>query len=422
MKILLISYACDPEQGSEAGVGWRVLRLLAKNHHVSVVTHNQEAENISRAQKEGKISSQVEFVFEGQPFRWHPNRMVARWQSWLEYAKWLRRASQRVAEICAEKPIDLVHHLTITTWRLPPVKVPAGIPLVWGPLGGTAQFPLSLLGSMSMGSALFEILRNLLNQFLLRNPALRRACLKPACIIGSSAESVAWLNRMVKSRVPVRQLSASFFSDEKILTFRALFTQRNHEAPLRAFAGGNLIGSKGVGFALRALKLVKDRGVIVPYTVASFGPEKSYLENLAAGLGIRDQVVFHPGFAGLEYQKVLMEHSVFLLPSFREGSPGTILEAMLAGQIPVVIGASAQGEIVESKCGFSVKVGTEQDICKGLAEALIQLHENTSRRKAMAQTSHQKILKEYRESLFLERLEAIYNFAAVEARQRNSKR
>jgi hypothetical protein len=411
MKILLVAFACHPQQGSEAAVGWRVARILAQKYPIVVLTHVQQKESICQAQEKGEIPSSAKFIFLGSLIKWHPNRMIARWQSWLEYARWLREASRNAASICDEYSIDLVHHVTITTWRMPPVRVPDGIPLVWGPLGGAAHFPWRLLSAMSCGAALFEILRNVTNQLLVRNPFLIKGSQRAFCVLGANQESVEWMRKLVAPETPVLKLSATFFSDSKVEEFKALFASRQMDSPLRAFAGGNLIGSKGVDLALRAIRLAKDRGVIIPYTVASFGPEKEYLEKLAARLEIMSQITFHAGFQGQEYQKALMEHSVFLLPSFREGSPGTILEAMLAGQIPVVVKASAQGEIVDSACGFPVRVGSKNQICEELAKALIRLHEIPDLRKALSDASHKKIQNEYCTSHFENKLEAAYRAA-----------
>lgn len=411
MKILLVAFACHPQQGSEAGVGWRMACVLAQKYQIVVLTHTRQKDDIRKAQAEGGISSAAQFVFFGHPFKWHPNRMIARWQSWFEYARWLKTASSEAASICDKYSIQLVHHLTITTWRLPPIRVPSSTQLVWGPLGGAAQFPWRLLGSMSLGAAFFEIFRNVTNQVLVRNFILIKGVQRASCVIGASQESVDWMRKLVAPETPVLKISATFFSNSKIEEFKALFASRNVDAPLKAFAGGNLIGSKGVGFALRALKLAKDRGVIVPYTVASFGPERGYLENLATSLGIRDQVVFHPGFTGPEYPKALLENSIYLLPSFREGSPGTILEAMLAGQVPVVVKASAQGEIVDARCGFSVEVGSAEKICSGLADALVALSRDAFLRKTLSQAAHEKVASEYRAEKFCQLLEEAYRAA-----------
>lgn len=419
MKILLVAFACGPGQGSEPGVGWKTARLLSRHHRVVVLTSPRHQEAIEKMRAAKEKFENAEFVFLGRSSPYHPNRMVARWQNWLEYFRWLRLASREAPHLYRNFQIDLVHHLTITTWRLPPIRTPLGLPLVWGPLGGTAEYPWRLLaGCMSKSGAAFETLRNVLNQILIRIPPLRKGARRASCILSVNKESKAWIRKLAGPEVKIYVSSAAFFGDQELQEMRELASQRKHDTPLRAFAGGNLIGSKGVGLALRALRIAKDRGVVIPYTIASHGPEKAFLEKLAETLEIREQIKFHPGFQGKEYLKALREHSICLLPSFREGSALTLLEAMLAGQVPVVVRASTPGEIVSSDCGFAVEVGSTEKICSGLADALVALAADVSRREALARSAHEKVFHEYGEGVFLKRLEAAYA-AALSSRPGN---
>ena len=55
----------------------------------------------------------------------------------------------------------------------------------------------------------------------------------------------------------------------------------------------------------------------------------------------------------------------------REGTPVTLLEAMLAGCYPVVADMSAQGEIVRMAGGHAVAAETIPAMERGLADALL---------------------------------------------------
>ena len=46
LKIFISAYACEPEKGSEPGIGWNVVNELAKYHEVHVLTraNNQDGE------------------------------------------------------------------------------------------------------------------------------------------------------------------------------------------------------------------------------------------------------------------------------------------------------------------------------------------------------------------------------------------
>ena len=82
-------------------------------------------------------------------------------------------------------------------------------------------------------------------------------------------------------------------------------------------------------------------------------------------------MVFHPGYRGDEYINALQDHDVYFLPSFRESTPVTLLEACLAGCYPVVADTSAQGEIVRLAGGTAVAVDSMDNLVRGLADAII---------------------------------------------------
>jgi len=97
MRILLSTFACHPEQGSESGVGWKTACLLGERYELLVLTHPRQKASIQQAQLDGKISPRVKFLFAGKDYQWHPNRLIARLQNWIEYKKWLGAASQEVS-------------------------------------------------------------------------------------------------------------------------------------------------------------------------------------------------------------------------------------------------------------------------------------------------------------------------------------
>jgi glycosyltransferase involved in cell wall biosynthesis len=149
--------------------------------------------------------------------------------------------------------------------------------------------------------------------------------------------------------------------------------------PLRLFAGGNMEGRKGVSLALKALAQVAAAGVDFRYTVAGGGPEIPVLVKLADQLGLGERVEFHPGYSGDAYVAALQATDVYFLPSFRESTPVTLLEAYLAGCYPIVADTSAQGEIVRLAGGAAVPLTDIDGLVDGLADALLECDANRAR-------------------------------------------
>ena len=49
LKIFISAYACEPEKGSEPGIGWNTVNELSKYHEVHVLTRANNRESIEKA-------------------------------------------------------------------------------------------------------------------------------------------------------------------------------------------------------------------------------------------------------------------------------------------------------------------------------------------------------------------------------------
>ena len=132
-----------------------------------------------------------------------------------------------------------------------------------------------------------------------------------------------------------------------------------------------LSAEKGIDDLVRAVALLRDRGVSARVIVAGDGPEASQLAALAAELGVTDLVELR-GFVqhGPSLVDLLDKGDVFVLPSHSEGQPHALLEAMTralpaigtrVGGIPALLGDGA---------GILVDPGSPEQI----ADAVERLH------------------------------------------------
>jgi glycosyltransferase involved in cell wall biosynthesis len=142
--------------------------------------------------------------------------------------------------------------------------------------------------------------------------------------------------------------------------------------------------------------------------VGGYGPEIPFLRKKAKDFGIHDRIEFHTGFSGEEYVNKLKESHVFLLPSFRENAGITMLEAMLAGCVPVIIDASAQACVVNETCGFKIPVGRAGEITAGLANAVELLAREPRRQVEMGRAASALVAHSFREDSYLGSINSIY--------------
>jgi glycosyltransferase involved in cell wall biosynthesis len=392
VRVLISAISCRPDLGSEARVGWNAANAIAEGHECHVVTHGEGRAAIEAAQARGEAAG-VTFHYLGEPFRWHPNRLVARLQSWLVYRRWQEQLLPLARELHAKHRFDLTHHVTYVTWRVPSPLWRLPVPFIWGPIGGTATLPGAFRGMLSPAARAFEVARDISGAAAVRSGGFRECAQRAALVLAANGETADFLAKF-RPQGPIRQLPPVFFTPAQVSPLAAAMDRRPPAGGvLRLVAGGNLEGRKGVRLALRAIASLRGRGPAVHYTFAGSGPELAALRTEAAVLGIAGQVTFHPGFSGAEYVDQLAASDVYLLPSFRETTPITLLEAILAGCYPVVADASGAGEIVRQVGGHAVQATDPDTLVAGLADALRWCDANRPEMRTTAAAASRSVVK-----------------------------
>lgn len=375
MKILAVGYACDPYRGSEPGVGWTAVCRIARTHEVFVLTDIHNRGGWEKGAEEGIIPTNVQVRFLRDRSACSENRLLAHLQSWMNYASFNRQVLKAAQGWHSEEGFDLCHQVTIAGWRMPSPLWQLPIPFVWGPIGGAGFIPPAFRSMLSFQSRVFERVRDL-NTLISSHSGAFRDCVENTAVIFAANEETEDFLRPFRGDRPLVRLPIASMPPDKVIRFRRPTDQAPSSGPLRLFAGGNMEGRKGLNLALRALALVAREGVDFHYTVAGGGPEIGALQALSEELGLNNKVEFNLGYSGDDYIRALQSSDVYFLPSFRESTPVTLLEAYLAGCYPVVADTSAQGEIVRLAGGKAVAADTKEQMVRGLADAVIWCDRN----------------------------------------------
>jgi colanic acid/amylovoran biosynthesis glycosyltransferase len=187
------------------------------------------------------------------------------------------------------------------------------------------------------------------------------------------------------------------------------FTRSNDEAPPRGepmilFIGRH-VPEKGGAVLLEATSLMSKRGRRVSVTLAGDGPSRPTLERLSQSLGLTSQVCF-PGAVGQDdIHALYASASIFCLPSFAEGVPVVLMEAM-AMEIPVVTTRiTGIPELVDDdRSGVLVAPGRADH----LAEALERLLLDPALCRDMGSRARKKVLDEFNTDGSVKQLYALF--------------
>jgi glycosyltransferase involved in cell wall biosynthesis len=163
-------------------------------------------------------------------------------------------------------------------------------------------------------------------------------------------------------------------------------------SPVRLVFVGRLHEQKGVDTLLRSLSELGRRRDDLPISlqVLGDGPERAKLAELAARLGVSDDVTFLG--SGTDAGSLLRRSDIFVLPSRAEGLSNALLEAMALGLPVVASNIPGNEEVVDH---LSNGVLFSVDDASSLASALIRVLEDSELRVAIGQRALRTVEERY---------------------------
>jgi colanic acid/amylovoran biosynthesis glycosyltransferase len=151
-----------------------------------------------------------------------------------------------------------------------------------------------------------------------------------------------------------------------------------------------LVPAKGQAVLLEAAARLRDGGLDFALSFVGDGPELSRLQDLAGKLSLTDRTSFLGALSHDAVRDVLLSADVLCLPSFAEGVPVVLMEAM-AMELPVVTSRiTGIPELIDDDlCGVLVAPGAADE----LAVALAGLISDSDRRAALGRRARERILE-----------------------------
>ena len=127
-------------------------------------------------------------------------------------------------------------------------------------------------------------------------------------------------------------------------------------------------------------------------TVVGDGPDRDALQAKARDLGVSQRVDFAGYKSQADVADYLKTHSVFVLPSFAEGVPVVLMEAMAAGLPVVTTKIAGVPELVED--GVSGRLVSPGDV-SALADALKEMSQDPIRNSEMGAAGRATVVSEF---------------------------
>ena len=410
-KVLLLAYSCAPHRGSEPGVGWNRALESAKAFDTWVIS------------REGEFADRIRQYLDTQGDIPGLHFTFVDWGTWVKalsrispfyrlffywfYNQWQRRAFRAAQGLQQQIGFHLVHQLTFCGFREPGYLWKLPVAFIWGPIGGTQNYPWRFLREAGWLGGFAEGLRSVLNNAQLRfSRRIRKAASRARLLLAANSTNQQDFERFLRLK-PIRMLETGIQS--------VAVSPRVREAQrpmLHLLWSGNLAPHKGLSLLLKALARF---GREVPYHLRILGAGwfARRWRRLAGRLGVSEQISWMGWLPFPQAQEQYDWADVLVFTSLRDTSGNVVLEALAAGVPVICLDHQGVGDIITEECGIKIPVTGPREVIVRLAEAIRTLAQDRPRWERLSAGALRRA-QEFQWSRQGKRLAALYRRVVAE--------
>ena len=372
LRVLLSSYACQPGEASEAGIGWSWAFELAKaGAEVWVLTLPKGKDAIERSLFENP-DLDLHFVYIQHPPLGQAMRDITRgghsWNHFLGYLEWQDRAYRIAIKLRQDVEFDIVHHVSLSSLHIGSRLWKLNLPFVFGPVGGAQTTPAGF-GKYLRGKRLFERVRTIVARYLYAYVLNARSTVRGSRLVLVTNRDTQEAVLRLGAR-EVRLMTDIGVAADRVASHPPI--SRSAYEPLRILWVARLEPRKALLLALEAVAKISSQ-VFWKLTIIGDGPQGPMVPEWIAELGLADRVEWRGRIPWAEVQEAYDESDLFLFTSLRDTTGIQLLEAMGRGVPIVTLDHQGASFVVPDCAGIKVPVTTPIETAMSVARAIEQL-------------------------------------------------
>jgi len=363
-KVLIQAYACEPNEGSEPGVGWYMCQAIATENEAWIVTRKNNRQCIEDELK-AHPNPNLHFVYTDLP-KW-----LSFWKKGgrgirTYYYLWQFAALIKARMLLTQHKFDIAHHITfVNDWLFSSFSL-LPIPFIWGPIGSHPKAPASLVHSKK--DYIKDRLRYSFQSFMRTLDPLFWICaIRSKMVIGISKE--------VGKKFPISLLAKNKYINHTAIGVEDVFEINANKTGKSIISIGRLVPIKAFHLTIDAFYQASLTDPELKLTIIGKGPLKSQLIQKCEKLSISNAVTFLDWLPREKVLKEMNQSDIFLFPSF-EGGGMVVLEAMANGVPVVCLNYGGPGEMVDSNLCSSIELGNYTSTVSNLSAGILKTINN----------------------------------------------
>lgn len=385
-KILLSSFACIPNEGSEQGNGWNwAIGLAKEGYEVHCITRSVGKPIIETFD----LPKNLTFHFVSLPLGMEKFFLFSHPTMYLYYIMWQWLAYKKGKSLHRIHKFSLCHHVTWGSLQLGSFMYKISIPFIFGPVGGGQKSSVAFkkyFGSAWAEEEKREKISKLMFKF---NPACKTMLKKAKSILVSNPDTANAVKAQgLNNYIPALDaaLPLDFFPEN----FKTKELQQN---TLKLLWVGRFLPRKGILLILEVMEKLKPFPGI-KLTVVGDGQQRDRFLETIKEKELDKNVIWKGNIPFNDVKAMYQNHDVFFFTSLRDSGPTQLVEAMAYGMPVVTINIHGQAFIVNDKTGFRCNCDTPEQAIEELYNSILKLYNNQELVTSMSREANNFALKQ----------------------------
>lgn len=374
LKIFISAYACEPNLGSEIGVGWHWVSEMSKYFELWVLTRKSNKESIENWLKLNPTEHTINFLYYDLP------KKLRFWKKGLRgvrtyYILWQKLTNRIVKQTMDENGIKIYHLLTYGNALWPASNYGQKQFFVWGPTSVGDVIPAAYSQHYGLKARMIEILRRLSVKTLPFNSGFNKRCKNAHLIFCKTETTLNSIPKQFRNKaivftdVAVETMDTSMYSNLK----------NNSNQTIHYFTAGRLDAWRGFDLLIEAFAIAAEKNPNIRLEILGKGSDKNRLKTVIAKLQMESFVTLSGQVSMEAYYQKMANCDVVVNPSLKEGAVTTAFDSMSFGKPLICIDTGGYSRYFNNKYAVVIPRTSRAEVILNLTEGILQLTNNEER-------------------------------------------
>ena len=364
-KIFISAYACEPDQGSEIGVGWHWVLEMSKYFKLWVLTRKSNQHTIEPWIAEHPEYSNIQFLYYDLP---HWARF---WKKGLRgvrtyYNIWQFCTNGIVKKVMQENHIDIFHHLTYgnALWRVSSYGQQHFF--VWGPIGGLESIPEEYSRYYDKKTQVIESFRRIVTKLAPYSLGFIKRCRQANLILCKTKITQEKVPDPYKNRTI---LFTDVAADEVCKS--ELYDTKN--STVEFITVGRLDAWRGFDLVIEAMAKAIREDSLIHLTIVGDGPDKKRLLKMVEQLHLTRVVTFAGKVSMETYKKLMSQSDIVINAALKEGAVTVSFDSMAMGKPLICLDTTGYTQYFTNEYAIVIPQTGRKDVIKNIKDGIIRL-------------------------------------------------